>query len=77
MWLQWRLRHEIEVGPAAGALRRLAGDLWVSMEDSDLELDSEYEDEAVAGGGSVLRGELTGWSHGQRSNFFFFFFFFL
>lgn len=36
------------------------------MDDSDLELDSEYEDEAVAGGGCVLRGDLTGWSHGRR-----------
>ena len=66
LWMQRRPRHEIEVGPATGALKRLAGDLGVSMDDSDLDLESECEDEAVGGGGSVLRGDLTGWSHGRR-----------
>ena len=66
LWMQRRPRHEIEVGPGTGALRRLSGDLAVSMDDSDLELESECEDEAVGGGGLLLRGDLTGWSHGRR-----------
>ena len=66
LWMQRRPRHEIEVVPAEGALGRLAGDLGVSMDDSDLDLESECEDEAVGGGGFVLRGDITGWSHGQK-----------
>lgn len=64
LWLQQRPRHEVEVGPAAGTLRRLAGDLGVSMDDSDLDSDTECEREVVVGGGSVMREELTGRSHG-------------
>ena len=66
LWMQPRPKHEIEVGAAAGALRRLAGDLRVSLDDSDLDLESEHEDKAVGGGGSVLRGDLTGWSYDRR-----------
>lgn len=54
-WLQQHPRHEIEVGLATGILRRLAGDLGVSIDDSDLGLDSKCEDEVVVGGGSVMR----------------------
>ena len=40
LWMQQRPKPKIEVGPSAGALRRLAGDLGVSMDDSDLDLES-------------------------------------
>ena len=33
LWLQQRPRHKIKVGPAASALRRLAGDLGVPLYD--------------------------------------------
>ena len=36
------------------------------MDDSDPDLESEKEDEAVGGGGSVLRRDLKGWSHCRR-----------
>ena len=44
LWLQQRPRHKIEVGPMAGALRRLAGDLGAPMDDFEDDSGSEWDE---------------------------------
>ena len=68
LWLQKRPRHEIEVGPAAGALRRLAGDLGIPLYDFEDDSGSDWDEAWPSRSGRFLDGEdLTGWSHGRRS----------
>ena len=68
LWLQQRPRHEIEVGPAAGALRRLAGDLGIPLYDFGDDSGSDWDEAGPSRSGRFLEGEdLTGWGHGRRS----------
>ena len=68
LWLQRRPRHEIEVGPAAGALRRLAGDLGIPLYDFGHDSGSDWDEAGPSRSGRFLDGEdLTGWGHGRRS----------
>ena len=68
LWLQLRPRNEITVGPADGALRRLAGDLGVPMDDFELDSEGEEWDEAPPRGAVLESDEadLTRWGHGRR-----------
>ena len=68
LWLQQRPRHEIEVGPSAGALRRLAGDLGIPRYDFEDDSGSDWAEAGPSRSGRFLDGEdLTGWGHGRRS----------
>ena len=70
LWLQKRPRHEIEVGPVAGALRRLAGDLGVLMDDFGDDSVSEWDEAGPSRSGRFLDEDLTGWDHGRGSKRF-------
>ena len=65
LWLQQRLRHEIEVGPATGALRRLAGDLGVPLYDFGDDSGSDWDEAGPSRSGRFLGEDLTGWGHGR------------
>ena len=68
LWLQQRPRHEIEVGTAAGALHRLAGDLGIPLYDFEDDSGSDWDEAGPSRSGRLLDGEdLTGWGHGRRS----------
>ena len=67
VWLQQRPRHEIEVGHAAGALRHLAGDLWVPMDDLKDNSGLEWEKARLSRAGWFLDEDHTGWGHGRGS----------
>ena len=68
LWLQQRPWHEIEVGPAVGALRRLAGDLGIPLYDFGNDSGSDWDKAGPSQSGRFLDGEdLTGWGHGRRS----------
>ena len=59
LWLQQRPRHEIEVGPSAGALCRLAGDLGVPISDSEDNAGSEWDEACASQSGRFLDETLT------------------
>ena len=68
LWLQQRPKHEIEVGPVAGALRRLAGDLGIPLYDFGNDSGSDWNQAWPSRAGRFLdREDLTGWGHGRRS----------
>lgn len=66
LWLQQRPWHEIEVGPAAGALGRLAGDLVVPMDSFADDSSSEWHEAGPSRSGQFLENDLTRWGHGCR-----------
>ena len=67
LWLQRRPRHEIEVGPAASALRRLVGDLGISLDDFGHDSGSDWDEAGPSRSGRFLDKDLTGWGHGRGS----------
>ena len=67
LWLQRRPRHEIEVGPTTGALRRLAGDLGVPLDDFGDDSGSEWDEAGPSRSGRFLDENDTGWGHGHGS----------
>ena len=68
LWLQQRPRHEIEVGPAVGALSRLAGDLGISLYDFGDYSGSDWDEAGPSRSGRFLdREDLTEWGHGRKS----------
>ena len=60
LWLQQRPGHEIEVGPAAGALPQLAGDLGVPVDDFGDDSGSEWDEARPSRSGWFLDKDLTG-----------------
>ena len=66
LWLQQRPRHDIEVGPSASALRRLAGDLKVPLYDFEEHSDSDWDEAGPSRSGRFLDEDLTGRGHGRR-----------
>ena len=67
LWLQQRPRYEIEVGPAAGALRRLAGDLGVPLDDFGYDSGLDWDEAGPSRSGQFLDKDLTRWGHGRGS----------
>ena len=66
LWLQLRPEIEIVAGPLEGALRRVAGNLRLELDDLDLESDLGSEGEGEGVGGLELDGLDGGpveWSH--------------
>ena len=56
LWLQLRPEIEIVAGPPEAALRHVAGNLGLELDDSDLESDLGSEDEGEGVGGMGLNG---------------------